>query len=214
MDPQRGFTLLELLVAIGIVAVLLSILYSTFNAVVRSTEQVEDVAEVSLMARISLSLMTRDLRSAYWRPPQPGIPSGFSLFVGTDEERDGRPSDSLSFTALSHARVIDGNQDPALSHLDYALAAVPDQSTWVLLHREETNLLSLSGVTLEEFELAEKIHGLNLRYFDGEIWSNEWDAVERNALPKAVEIRIIFRDGSGHQRPFTTITDIPLGQTS
>ena len=220
LKNQKGFTLIELLIALGIVAVLVTLLYESFNAVLRSTERVDEAAEIHQMARISLGLMTRELRSAYWRSSSPTGPAGnvastsdFS-FNGQDGEGGGKPSDSLQFTALSHARAAEGIDDPSLSDIAYELVAVPETGTAVLMHTEQTNRLSDSDQSLEEFELAERVVGLNFRYYDGKTgnWVDSWSAAEMTRLPTAVQIQIFFKDALGRERQFTTQTDIPLGQ--
>ena len=213
MRNQTGFTLIEILVALAIVMVLVTILYETFNAVIRSIRQVEEVTEIDQMARISLSIISKELRSTYWGRPDPGGTLTPGIFIGLDGEDRGQPSDTLRFTALSNARASDGITDPSLSILEYELVPASNAETSVLIHREETNLMSLSGRSLEQFELAERVTGLNFRYYDGQEWKDEWTEADQNKLPKAVEIRIFFKDLAGRERQFITQTDIPIGRT-
>ncbi|MBI3812418.1 MAG: prepilin-type N-terminal cleavage/methylation domain-containing protein [Nitrospirae bacterium] len=212
MRGQRGFTLIELLVALGIVAVLVTLLYETFNAVLRSTQQTDEESELDQMARISMSIMANELKSAYWRPQ--GNPPGSTpfVFLGQDGLSATGSSDTLQFTALSHARVAEGMTDPLVSVLAYELVPVPETEMADLMHTEETNTLSLSENSLERYDLAERVVGLNFRYFDGKEWSDEWSAADRRKLPKAVEIQILMKDYTGRERRFITQTDIPLGR--
>lgn len=207
MRDQRGFTLIELLVALGIVAVLVTLLYETFNAVLRSTQQTDEESELDQMARISMGIMTNELKSAYWRPP--GNPPGSTpfVFLGQDGLNATGSSDTLQFTALSHARVTTGITDPIVSLLSYEMVPVPETEMADLVHTENT-----IGNSLERYELAERVIGLNFRYFDGKAWSDEWSAEARKKLPKAVEIQILMKDYTGRERRFITQTDIPLGQ--
>ena len=207
---QGGFTLMELLVALGIVAIMVTLLYETMNAVLRTTRQVEETAEIHQMARISMDIMADELRSSYWRKPEEGESSAF-IFYGKDGLLGGQSSDTLRFTTLSYARRV---VDAHLSLLEYELVPVPNADTAVLMHREETNLLSLSNQSLEEYELADQVKGLNLRYFDGKDWVDEWSAVDRKRLPEAVEIKILFMDRTGRERSFITQTEIPVGRAS
>ncbi|MBI3995647.1 MAG: prepilin-type N-terminal cleavage/methylation domain-containing protein [Nitrospirae bacterium] len=211
MRNQRGFTLLELLIALGIAAVVITLLYETFNAVLRSTRQVDEESEIDQMARISMGIMVTELKSAYWRPPGNQSQSTPFVFEGQDGLDGGDPSDTLRFTALSHARVDHGIADPTLSVLEYGLVPVPETEAAVLMHAEETNVLSLSEESLERYELAERVIGLNFRYFDGKEWSDQWSASDQKKLPKAVEIQLVLKDPAGRERRFITQTDIPLG---
>jgi general secretion pathway protein J len=211
---QRGFTLIELLVALGIVAVLVTLLYETFNSVLRSTQQTDEESEMDQMARISMGIMVNELKSVYWHPAgSPSVESPF-VFIGQDDLTGTGASDTLRFTALSHSRFQEGVTDPTVSILEYELVPVPETETAVLMHTEETNLLSQSQDSLERYELAERVVGLNFRYFDGKEWSDEWSAADHKKLPKAVEIQLILKDYAGRERRFITQTDIPLGQTS
>lgn len=214
MKDQAGFTLIELLIALGIVAVIVTLSYETFNAVLRSTEQVDEQSEMDQMVRISMGIILNELKSAYWRSPSEASASAPFVFTGQDSQDGDEPADTLQFTALSHARVAEGTSDATVSILDYELVPDLESKTAVLMHTEETNYLSVSGKSLERYELAERVIGLNFRYFDGKEWSDEWSAADRRKLPRAVEIEILFKDSAGQERRFITQTDIPLGQTS
>jgi len=211
-EDRRGFTLLELLVALGIAAVVITLLYETFNAVLRSTQLVDQESEIDQMARISMERMTSELRSAYWLPPTQAAGSSTFMFVGQDSIATDYPTDTLRFSTLSHARVSSGSADPTVSIVEYALVPVPESDTAVLMHREETTPLSPSASGLEEYELAESVVGLNFRYFDGKDWSDQWNDADKKNLPKAVEIQLIIKDHAGQERRFITQTDIPTSQ--
>ncbi|HTN43316.1 MAG TPA: type II secretion system protein GspJ [Nitrospiria bacterium] len=213
-DDPSGFTLLELLIALGIAVVLVTLLYETFNAVLRSTQIVDQESEIDQMVRVSMERMTSELRSAYWRPSSDAGSASVFLFDGEDGTGGAQPADTLRFTTLSHALASAGNTDPSVSIVEYAL--IPDQETdtAVLMHREETSPLSPSVNSLEEYELGESVIGLNFRYFDGQDWWDQWNDADKKKLPKAVEIQLIIKDHAGQERRFITQTDIPIGQSS
>ncbi len=208
-----GFTLLELLVALGILALLMAILYQTFAAMINVTEKVEEETEIYRMARLGLSIMTEELRSTYWSQDRAN-----TLFIGTDEEQLGQPADSLTFTALSRHRYGEGSEGPELATLRYFLETASFESAsggeeeprLILIHEEETNSLSLSADSLQQSELGEMVWGFNLRYLDKKTWVDSWDAGEQKRLPRAVEIRLTFKDRRGQEYEFFTRTDIPI----
>jgi type II secretion system protein J len=205
---------LELLVALGIAVVLVTLLYETFNAVLRSTQLVDQESEIDQMVRVSMERMTSELRSAYWRKSSDTGGASVFVFDGEDGLGTGQPADTLRFTTLSHARVIAGNTDPSVSIVEYTLIPGQETDTAVLVHREETSPLSPSVNSLEEYELGESVIGLNFRYFDGQDWFDQWNDADKQKLPKAVEIQLIVKDHGGQERRFTTQTDIPIGQAS
>lgn len=206
----RGFTLVEVLVALGIFALLITTVYAALNSVLRSTREVEDISAVDQAARISLDMMVRELRSTMWERGKEGEVGTSYEFSAEDHEFEGHPLDALRFTALSHSR----SEEASLAILEYVVVADPRTEKGVLIRREETNMLSSSIGTVEQFEIAEGVTGLNFRFFDGEAWVDGWSAADRNKLPKAVQIRISLADSTGRDWTFSTQTDIPLGQTS
>ena len=99
---ERGFTLIEIMVAMAITAVLLTILYQSFGATIRTTEIVDQETDIYRMARISLSIMTEELGSTYWSENQTN-----TFFSGT--------KDSLRFTSLSANQYGVGVEGPELT---------------------------------------------------------------------------------------------------
>ena len=57
----KGFTLLEVLIAMSIFAVVLSMLYTVYTGTFRNIEETESQADLYQMARIVLERMTEDL---------------------------------------------------------------------------------------------------------------------------------------------------------
>ena len=112
---RSGFTLIELMVAIVILSVITSVVYITFDSVIRSTETVRDVqAELEWRSRLSRSL-TENLAQAYdpWLPGA-GYRAKFAPFasdglntlarfwlLGEDAEGPDGPSDTLTFATTA-----------------------------------------------------------------------------------------------------------------
>jgi general secretion pathway protein J len=201
IPSQCGFTLLELLVALGIMALVLSILYQTFGATIQATEAVEEQSDIYQMAHLGFSIMTEELQSTFWSKDRPD-----TFFVGS--------SDSLRYTALSRHRYGEGVEGPELAALRYYLEvarALPgEEPRLTLFHEEETNPFSLSSETLQRTELVEMVQELSLNYLVRKSWVDSWDAGERGKLPKAVEIRLILKDRNDHEHEFFTRIQIPI----
>ena len=201
LNKQHGFTLLELIVAMAIMALMLAILYQTFNNTIRSTEIAYEENEIYGMAHMGFQVMTDELQSAFWASDR------------TDTRFIGSP-DSLEYTALSRHRYGEATQGPDLALLRYYLETAPpeygEDHQLILFHEEETNLLTLSSGTLQRMELGERIKELGLSYFGEEGWIDYWDAGEIGKLPKAVEIRLVFKDKYHHEHEFFTRVEIPI----
>ena len=201
LTSQYGFTLLELLVALGIMVLVLSILYQTFGATILAIEIVEEQSDIYQMAHLGFSIMTEELQSTFWSKDRPD-----TFFVGS--------SNSLRFTALSRHRYGEGVEGPELAALHYYLKvarALPgEEPRLTLFHDEETNPLSLSSESLQRTELVEMVQELSLSYLVRKSWIDSWDAGERGKLPRAVEIRLILKDRNDREHEFFTRVQIPI----
>lgn len=94
---RRGFTLLEVMMAVTIFGIVALTVYGTFARTLRSKQLAEDQAELTQEGRSAVARIADELASAYY-PEQPaGIAIFRSLSGGTEE----MPLDSILFTALS-----------------------------------------------------------------------------------------------------------------
>jgi len=204
-----GFTLLEILITMAILAILATMVYASFSASIRMIERVDSEADIYREARFILARLSEELSMAY-RPKGKAIPE--AIFVGENGVMDGRPQDSLRFTSLSHARSIADEAASDLNLIEYRFEIDPEDRGWVLLHRERNNLDGLSQGGSGEFVIGEGIYSLNLRYFDGKTWVDGWDAESEKALPRVVEIEIQFQVPREGQRSFKSWVELPLAK--
>lgn len=86
---RSGFTLLEILVAMFILAIVISTIFGTFSETLKNINHAESQADIYQMARVALKIMNEDLEGS--------LISGTRNFSGQDEEIDGRDADFLSF---------------------------------------------------------------------------------------------------------------------
>ncbi|MDC4222917.1 MAG: prepilin-type N-terminal cleavage/methylation domain-containing protein [Candidatus Manganitrophus sp.] len=82
-NPQsKGFTLLEILVSLAILAVLFTLVYGSFNATYRVSEQLEEQADSYRLARLGFYHLAKDLSMIYQTKPIPGQPTSPRLPSG------------------------------------------------------------------------------------------------------------------------------------
>jgi general secretion pathway protein J len=201
-----GFTLLEILIAIAILAVVATLVYASFDASIKVIDGVNHESDIYRDARLILTKLSEDLSMAY-------MPRGLqeATFVGQDGVVEDRPQDSLRFTALSHVRVLPDQPTSDLTLIEYTLEAGPEGKGWVLLRRENANLYGLSQDG-GEYEIGEGIRGFNLRYFDGKTWADSWDPATHKDLPRVVEIELQFQESGGDQRSFKSWVELALAK--
>lgn len=210
--PDRnasGFTLLELLVALSMTAIVAGSLYSSLRIAFRARTTAEAAVEPVRTAGLTMGILRADIESA--------LPAGGTLagpFVGVDLTGEGgQPADALEFFAVGDPgdAVAPSNQAAAGAGAGAAMntglppgagearkvqiAVIPYQrggvAEQVLVRRVTSNILS--NVTPEPYEevLCRGVRAVNVRYFDGLMWMDSWDStLLDNNIPLAVELTI------------------------
>ena len=225
---RAGFTLLELLVALAMAGIIAGSLYSALRTGVRARTSAEAAVEPVRTAALATALLRADFESAR---PTAGALSG--PFVGTDTTGDaglaadtvefytlGSPTDSVATAAAATAGASNagpagmvGAAAPATAtgearRVQVGLVPYPGAGGFteqVLVRRVYTNLLS--QVELEPYEevLCRGVRSLNIRYFDGLSWQDNWDStLAEDNIPSAVEVTVEFdRSVDGQVKVFS-----------
>ncbi len=207
---QAGFTLLELLLALSIFAVVAAGIYGTIRAGVDAQRSGEEMTRVLQIGRVALDRIVRAVRGAY---VSQGALAG--EFIGEDLQQDESDTDLLIFVAATYTPKEDEAGECDLVRIEIKL----DLDT----QTEETGLvMSTLPAVLDEIdeapdvvELAPEVVSLNFRYYDGEQWLDTWDSTNDVLLPKAVEIKLAVArdpedDDSSNWRYFSTVVALPM----
>jgi type IV pilus assembly protein PilW len=120
-NPQQGFTLVELLVAMAMAVIVIGAIYSTFKSQQDSYVNQEVVAEMQQNLRAALYMMARDIRIAGYDPSEvadAGIVSAgrnsinftFDINDGIDNDADGTV-DEIDEPIISDGDVTDANEN-------------------------------------------------------------------------------------------------------
>lgn len=189
---ERGFTLLELLLALSLVAALLAIAFGGLRVAVAAWTRGEERAEAHQHGRALAVVIGRALGgAAHYRAAVGQAPEPVLLFRG-DEHRvefvtqtpPFPPGIPAAFTAVVIA--LEDDEGPAL---------VIRQR--VLPNREP---FAEAGPILRDRGIA----AATLRYLDedGE-WRDTWDGEQEEGLPRAVQITLATGRGGDALPPFT-----------
>jgi len=196
---SEGFTLIEVLLAMAILAVVVTVIYTEFSTSSANAERAEASRDETDMARTLMSRMSDDIANAYCSTGTIG-----TFFYGKSEEAETEGSkfrhDSLSLTTLTNWRKP-GSKETELWEVGYSFEEKSDGSGYVLVRREKRELSSdvppLEGGV--EYEITDRVEGLQVRYYDGTNWVDAWDrknGCSQSNLPRAVEISLTLDSGS------------------
>lgn len=176
MSSNKGFTLLEVLVAIALASLLMVSIYGVFSTGSAAKEQVEKQASALHLARVLSTRLGRELLGlSLDTPPGKSILSG-----GNNSQRE----PWIEFLTSSS-----GGDLPGMRWLSYRLG--PDQDQRLTLWRADKGLNDANGATEER--LAQKIDKLTFSFFDGTNWRNEWNS-STDGRPILVKVAIELSD--------------------
>jgi type II secretion system protein J len=208
---SKGFTLIEVLLALAILAAVMTVVYASFSSTSQNVEQAEAVRDGTDLARTLIARISDDITNAYYHKDMNTI----TILYGKKEEvgtgNDKRRLDSISMTTLTNWRKPD-SKETDLWEVGYHFEETADGKGQVLMRREKRELskdvpLLEGGV---DYEITDKVEGLQLRYNKGSQSSDEWDTRKRTGLPEAVEITLTLADG----KLYSTVVDIRNGQSN
>ncbi|MFI5001928.1 MAG: type II secretion system protein GspJ, partial [Reyranellales bacterium] len=189
----RGFSLLELTVAMTMGSMLALSLYLAMHAVIQARRSANRAVASVRAATIAMDLVCSDLQSVL-------APKGnyAGPFVGTRQSGTGTDADTLDFFSIGR----DGN--PPTVDIPWAegirevvLALNTDANPPNLVRRVTRNLQPKVQTDPEEEILCRGVRALSIRYYDGTDWQEDWDSTGvGDILPVAVAITIELSDGN------------------
>ena len=195
-----GFTLIELMLALIIVAAIVPVLYDSLRVAYREKASAELAVEPARTAEVAMDWLRQDLGDAM--PPGVVIPNAattplagsFEGIDGTDDR--GRDGDDLQFYSVADSPLHDTNNSEIKS-IELCVMTAPN-GDHVLARKVIRDLLADQAPNPDVEVLCRGIGGFNLRYFDGTTWTDTWDSTaEDNTLPAAVEVTLTLDRPNG-----------------
>src|ERR1051325_1205365 len=126
---SAGFTLIELMIAMAILAMIFVMIAGSFHAIAAGKTQAEGRLGTDQQSRTVMWEMSNEIRGAVQTA---GIPSHLEL-EGLGRMENNTPMDSLTISTLDpgHRRTLEGFGAEDL--ISYATAPNPDHRGWFLL---------------------------------------------------------------------------------
>jgi general secretion pathway protein J len=210
-DTSRGFTLIEVLVATAILALIISIIYSAFAGSIKTMEISTEGGEVYRKARVVLYRMAQEISCAYLPRDQEGAET--LAFIGEDREGEGLPADALWFTSTA---LPLGGRCRGVKQIGFYLDVDPETEKPVLMMREETITDDRTAHRGKGVPLGEGISGVDFTYYDsqGREWKR-WDTTMplfAKHLPRRVKISLFFKDERDEPLVLTTTALLFAGE--
>jgi len=208
-QTQDGFTLIEIMLALALMAFLTSLLWGTFAQTVKVKKRIEQSQDRTHTVRVALMRMSREIEMAFVAFEATGTQERRTMFSGTSHT----DFDELRFSWFGHMRMRADAAEGDTALVSYFTQSDPDDSTLTNLMRRETRRLEAKDVKLipgETYLLCPGISRLKFAYYDyrQKDWREEWDTTTADGLtylPTQVKISLTVLDERGVPITFTSI---------
>lgn len=193
MRSRAGFSLLEVVVALGIMGLIGLITFETIASALDTRDVLEEEDASNQSARVALDRLRRDLRVAYLTTNTSAVNTYKTQFIGKNEGPD-----RLWFTTLSHHRLFRESRECDQTEVTYWTEDDPTmKGAKVLLRREAPRIDNEPEKGGLIAPLAYNLKAVEYRYINPKTneWLEEWDSTGvdlANKLPRAVQIALVF----------------------
>jgi general secretion pathway protein J len=176
---NRGFTLVELLLAIFIFSIVVSTVYGSYRVTFGLVNRTEQKLAIAGRAHVVLERIVEDISSL--------VQTDVAGFTGEQHENSGMRGDSLSFVSAVHIGLTKKDDLGGYSLVQYS--AEEDEETGLLnLYRSGSPLLpGTDGDEIEgqKYLLCDGLKEVRFSYFNDEgVDSEEWRSQEDESVPE------------------------------
>jgi general secretion pathway protein J len=211
----QGFTLMEVMIAVAITALMGGLIATSFTTSFRAKEIIEGEAERYRMLRAAMSRMSREIGAAF-------VSDRYDLKRYRDSYA--RPTnfvgdrDRLLFTSLAHERLYTDAKESDQMVVEYSVKTSAERGAngrRDLIRRENPVLDERMDRGGTEDVLFEGVLRLEFNYWDSDKkdWVNEWDtrrSERKSFLPTRVRITLYAKDENDREVRYTTQTRVML----
>lgn len=197
---NKGYTLIEILIAILILGIVLSTIYASYTGTFRIIGVIQYDAEVYGMARTTLDRMARDLQSsALWR--------GAFTFKTKTYTLGNREFMRLIFRSTAHIAFGDKDTPDGISVIEYSIGEGKEGYTLLRsdsLYRDPEK----DSSPADGFLLCNRVEALTYIFYDETGKEHgSWDSgttdveVQKKGFPAAILIRLSLINETDSKRP-------------
>jgi type II secretory pathway pseudopilin PulG len=217
---QGGFTLVELLLALLMFALIAGTIFASFAAIADGVEKGRQSGEVYRVARGAIQRLMQEIGAAFQLQVQclEDAPNYIcEPLKGESAEVEGRPRDRLMFLTIPYRRFPEGTASNEICNVCYSIAENPHRVPALFRYEDcalDKQERDRCGEKQGPLELTDMVVGLDITYYDAEAEPHDtWPTDDaKGTLPCRVHVALTLRHPQGHEQVFTTTIVLPMGQ--
>ena len=212
---KSGFTLIEVLIAVAITVIVLTMLYSSFSQLITAKRRVETENELIQEANTILLKMRHDLVNVFPRGninSQTSSRSAYPYFTGRLEGENSR----IVFTSFAKDPTHYSTQS-GQSEISYYVVPLRGEDEGMLALVRKDNYWIGNDEAGASYPISERVLSFRVNFLDerSPVSANEqkvwkWDSSVMRGLPQAVQIQIILAGDGGQEEAHSMIVAIPV----
>ena len=204
-DRNKGFTLLEILIALAILGTVMAVCYGTFSALTDHVESAGKTAEIYQTARVTMDRMFLDLNNVYNKDTATDETNPYS-FIFEPFEKNG-PWRRFTFASTAHMPLDFHEQGLDLCRVSYDLEKEEEKDTFMLYRVDDLLFGSKSGVG-RSMPIGSGFRTFAVTFYDDEgrptlMWDSS-KGEQRSKLPSRIEVSFTLQDNSGKEYSFSS----------
>ena len=212
-SSRRAFTLLELLLAMAVGAVVLVVIQTTFFGALRLHNTTHDRIEEGRILQRTLGIIRRDF-AGIMLPG--GTLAGDLQTENFSSLTSGNYGERVTPEIFTNSGKIDGwNPFSDVQMGAYYLApGANGQNSKDLVRVVTRNLLPVQTPDAEDVVLLQGVTSATISFYDGRGWTETWDSSETSTLPTAVRFSLVMAPKGAGEAPAPHELVVPIVATT
>ena len=187
--PRRGFTLLELTVALAASAIVLSAIFGIFSRAIHLRDNATERARDARVRLRAANVIRNDLRNARV--------SGGTLAATLEGSQESHGAGFPGYIKFTTTTTPDDADEPStdVQQVEYYIVNDPvttDRKSGLLVRATTRDLLTTVREQAPEEILLADVSAMEVSFFDGQEWKESWAVSDADkTLPTAVRVRLL-----------------------
>lgn len=215
---RRGFTLIEVMVSVSILAIVTTLTWASFKQTFSTKSAIEAQAGRYRTVRLALDRLARELSMAYVSQNEDTSQAERRTRFQSKRNAD---IDTVTFSYFGHQRLYQDADEADTALVSYYAARDRDDGSKTNLMRRETRRLSNYKINEQAGEsdvVCDDVVRLKLDFWDArdKVWREQWNTTSADGqpdrLPAKIRITLTVRDERGKEVPFQTEARLAMSE--